>query len=135
MLNGRNMPHMATGMKIPTIESKALAIAVKRAMATRDMKTPKLAEESGVPYGTLRKILELNTVADYEQLSRISSALKTKLSDIVADAEGLTTDEEIINDFERESLVDRAVADPESFGVAALHDENKSRESQGGEGR
>jgi transcriptional regulator with XRE-family HTH domain len=36
---------------------------------------------------------------------------------------------------QREALIDRAVMDPESFGVAALHDENKSRESQGGEGR
>ncbi|MEE8667253.1 MAG: helix-turn-helix transcriptional regulator [Bifidobacterium mongoliense] len=36
---------------------------------------------------------------------------------------------------QRESLIDRAVVDPESFGVAALRDENKSRESQGGEGR
>jgi transcriptional regulator with XRE-family HTH domain len=36
---------------------------------------------------------------------------------------------------QREAFIDRAVMDPESFGVAALHDENKSRESQGGEGR
>ena len=29
---------MATGKKIPTIESKALSIAIKRAMATRELK-------------------------------------------------------------------------------------------------
>jgi hypothetical protein len=130
---------MATGMKIPTVESKALSIAIKRAMATREVKTPGLAEESNVPYGTLRKILELNTVADYEQLCRIASALRIKLSVIVADAEALATDPEVTADFEgesqRETLIDRAVMDPESFGVAALHDENKSRENQGGEGR
>lgn len=40
-----------------------------------------------------------------------------------------------IDDDQRTTLIDRAVADPESFGVAALHDENKSRESRGGEGR
>jgi transcriptional regulator with XRE-family HTH domain len=40
-----------------------------------------------------------------------------------------------IDDDQRTTLIDRAVVDPESFGVAALHDENKSRESQGGEGR
>lgn len=41
-------------------------------MVTRDMKTPTLAKESGVPYGTLRKMLELNSVADHEQLRRIA---------------------------------------------------------------
>ncbi|MGE8596947.1 hypothetical protein [uncultured Bifidobacterium sp.] len=57
---------MGKSSKVPTIESKALSIAIKRAMATRDMKVKPLAEASGVPYGTLRRILELNTVADYE---------------------------------------------------------------------
>lgn len=77
---------MATGKKIPTIESKALSIAIKRAMATRELKVKSLAEKSGVPYGTLRRILELNTVADYEQLQRISTALRTPLAQIIADA-------------------------------------------------
>lgn len=91
---------MARGTKIPTIESKALSIAIKRAMTTRDMRGPALADASGVPYGTLRKILELNTVADYEQLQRISTALRTPLAQIIADAEELGKDPEVISDFE-----------------------------------
>lgn len=41
----------------------------------------------------------------------------------------------IVEQVERESLIDRASADPDRYGVAALRDENKSRENQGGEGR
>ena len=91
---------MATGKKIPTIESKALSIAIKRAMATRELKVKSLAEKSGVPYGTLRRILELNTVADYEQLQRISTALRTPLAQIIADADELSKDPEVVSDFE-----------------------------------
>lgn len=91
---------MARGTKIPTIESKALSIAIKRAMTTRDMRGPALADALGVPYGTLRKILELNTVADYEQLQRISTALRTPLAQIIADADELSKDPEVISDFE-----------------------------------
>ena len=80
---------MPTGKKTATIESKALSIAIKRAMAVRDFKTRSLAIESGVPYGTLRRILELNTVADYEQLRKIAEALRMPLSSIIADAEHL----------------------------------------------
>lgn len=86
---------MAKGAKIQTVESKSLSIAVKRAMAARDIKTPALAKESGVPYGTLRRILELNTVADYEQLQKIATALRMPLSRIIADAERLAQDPEI----------------------------------------
>lgn len=96
---GSNVSHMATGSKKPTIESKALSIAIKRAMATRELKTPGLAEASTIPYGTLRKILELNTVADYEQLRKIAIALNTPLSEIVADAERLAVDPGIIEDY------------------------------------
>ena len=86
---------MAKGAKIPTVESKSLSLAVQRAMAARDIKTPALAKESGVPYGTLRRILELNTVADYEQLQKIATALRMPLSRIIADAERLAQDPEI----------------------------------------
>lgn len=41
----------------------------------------------------------------------------------------------VVDESQREALIDRVVMDPDSFGVAALHDENKSRENQGGEGR
>ncbi|WP_236023760.1 helix-turn-helix domain-containing protein [Bifidobacterium miconis] len=94
---------MATGKKKPTVESKALSIAIRRAMATREMKTPGLAEASAIPYGTMRKILELNTVADYEQLRRIAIALNIPLSEIVADAERLSTDPGIQEDYARTS--------------------------------
>lgn len=89
---------MATGKKIPTIESKALSIAIKRAMATREIKGPALAAKSGVPYSTLRKIFDLNTVA--EQLHRIADALKMPLSQIITDADELSKDPEVISDFE-----------------------------------
>lgn len=91
---------MAKGSKVPTIESKALSIAIKRAMATRELKVKALAETSGVPYGTLRRILELNTVADYEQLQKIAVALRMPLSQIIADSERLAKDPDIIGEFE-----------------------------------
>ena len=94
---------MPTGKKIPTIESKALSIAIKRAMAVRELKTPALAEESGVPYGTLRRILELNTVANYEQLRRIAEALRMPLSEIIEDAEKLAEDPDVIADYQEET--------------------------------
>lgn len=59
-----------------------------------------LAETSGVPYGTLRRILELNTVADYEQLQKIAVALRMPLSQIIADSERLAKDPDIIGEFE-----------------------------------
>ncbi|WP_236036949.1 hypothetical protein [Bifidobacterium simiiventris] len=105
VLFGCNMSHMATGKKKPTVESKALSIAIRRAMATREMKTPGLAEASSIPYGTMRKILELNTVADYEQLRRIAIALNIPLSEIVADAERLAGDPEIREDYDRSDPV------------------------------
>lgn len=91
---------MATGKKVPTVESKALSIAIKRAMATREIKGPALAEKSGVPYSTLRKIFDLNTVADYEQLQRIAAALRMPLTSIIEDADRLAEDPEIIGEFE-----------------------------------
>ena len=92
--------YMATGKKIPTIESKALSIAIKRAMTTRELKVKALAQISGVPYGTLRRILELNTVADYEQLQRISTALRTPLPQIIEDADQISKDPDVIAEFE-----------------------------------
>lgn len=97
------MTCMASAKKIPTIESKALSIAIKRAMVTRDMKVPALAKESGVPYGTLRKLLELNSVADYEQLRRIAEALRMPLSEIIEDAENLAEDPDVIADWREEN--------------------------------
>lgn len=75
-------------------------------MVTRDMKVPALAKESGVPYGTLRKLLELNSVADYEQLRRIAEALRMPLSEIVQDAENLAEDPDVIADYRHENGLD-----------------------------
>jgi transcriptional regulator with XRE-family HTH domain len=72
-------------------------------MAVREIKTPALAKESGVPYGTLRRILELNSVADYEQLRRIAEALRMPLSEIIEDAENLAEDPDVIADWREEN--------------------------------
>lgn len=95
---------MASTTKIPTIRSKSLTVAIRRGMALRDMRPRELAEESGVPYGTLRRILELNTVADYEQLSKIASALRLPLSGIITDAEELCEDADFVRDYQEETL-------------------------------
>lgn len=114
-----NMPYMAAGSRKTTVESKALSIAIKRAMAIRGLKTPGLAKASSIPYGTLRKILELNTVADYEQLRKIAIALGVPLSAIVADSEKLVKDPGIVEDYldsiqqepEPSATVDSSVSD------------------------
>lgn len=112
---------MPSGKRTPTIESKALSIAIKRAMAVRDIKTPALAKESGVPYGTLRRILELNSVADYEQLRKISDALRMQLSEIVSDAENLAEDPDVIADY-REETGDTAAGERDASGIPSDFD-------------
>ena len=112
---------MPTGKKTATIESKTLSIAIKRAMTVRNLKTRALAERSGVPYGTLRRILELNTVADYEQLRKIADALRTPLSAIIADAEQLTQDEGIIEDYKDTTTALADEAEPDWLAMAAKH--------------
>lgn len=89
-------------------------------MVTRDMKVPALAKESGVPYGTLRKLLELNSVADYEQLRRIAEALRMPLSEIIEDAENLAEDPDVIADWREENGLPAA---------GAATDEDASRAS------
>lgn len=97
---------MASKAKIPTISSKSLTVAIKRAMTLRDIKPRALAEESGVPFGTLRRILELNTIADYEQLSKIAAALRLPVSSIVSDAEELCEDADFVRDYQAEMTED-----------------------------
>ena len=143
------MCYMATGKKTPTIESKALTIAIKRAMATRSVKVPGLAKTSGIPYGTLRKILELNTVADYEQMAKIADALHMTLSKIIEDAEKLATDPDIIAEFNEEYGTDIPLPGPtekeiidsmlrqlkeDPYSLAALRDPNKEIEMRGDAG-
>ena len=143
------MCYMATGKKTPTIESKALTIAIKRAMATRSVKVPGLAKASGIPYGTLRKILELNTVADYEQMAKIADAPHMPLSKIIEDAEKLATDPDIIAEFNEEYGTDIPLPGPtekeiidsmlrqlkeDPYSLAALRDPNKEIEMRGDAG-
>ena len=90
-------------------------------MTVRNLKTRALAERSGVPYGTLRRILELNTVADYEQLRKIADALRTPLSAIIADAEQLTQDEGIIEDYKDTTTALADEAEPDWLAMAAKH--------------
>ena len=119
-------------------------------MAARDIKTPALAKESGVPYGTLRRILELNTVADYEQLQKIATALRMPLSRIIADAERLAQDPEIQAESDSpagerrpvagegstttaqvtDDLIERIAAHPEDYDMAANKDPNARFEAE-----
>lgn len=116
-------------------------------MAARAMKTPALAKASGVPYGTLRRILELNTVADYEQLQKIADALRMPLSQIILDAEKLAQDPEIIAESassqsehfdnrdgeEEQERIEATLAQlrDDPMTLAALHDPNKYIEAEG----
>ncbi|MCI1902031.1 MAG: hypothetical protein LKI93_04800 [Bifidobacteriaceae bacterium] len=86
---------MGTNSREVTKESKALVVAIKRAMAVKDMRTPGLAKKAEIPYSTLRKIMEGRSVADYEQLRKIAISLNTKASVISADAEQLIEKGEI----------------------------------------
>lgn len=114
---------MASTAKIPTISSKSLTVAIKRAMALRDMRPRELAKASGVPFGTLRRILELNTVADYEQLSKISDALKLPISQIVQDAEDLCKDKDFIADWREENNLGTAPDDAD-VALASADDDS-----------
>ena len=53
------------------------------------LETPALAEKSGVPLSTLRKILKLQSVADFEQMRKLADALGIKVSDLVSRAESI----------------------------------------------
>lgn len=88
-------------------------------MALRDMRPRELAKASGVPFGTLRRILELNTVADYEQLSKISDALKLPISQIVQDAEDLCKDKDFIADWREENNLNVDPADDANAALAS----------------
>ena len=97
-------------------------------MAVRDFKTRSLAIESGVPYGTLRRILELNTVADYEQLRKIAEALRMPLSSIIADAEHLTKDAGVIEDYQATDNRETS-SDHENIDIDAWADRIKAEDS------
>lgn len=133
-----NMPYMAAGSRKTTVESKALSIAIKRAMAIRGLKTPGLAKASSIPYGTLRKILELNTVADYEQLRKIAIALGVPLSAIVADSEKLVKDPGIVEDYldsiqqepKSSATVDSSVSDSSASNASSVPTSADSGSSQ-----
>lgn len=92
-------------------------------MTLRDIKPRELAAESGVPFGTLRRILELNTVADYEQLSKIAEALRLPLSNIIIDAESLCDDADFVSDYQAEKRSDDT---SRSNGIAKQDDERRT---------
>ena len=109
----------------------------------------RIGETSGIPYGTLRKILELNTVADYEQMAKIADALHMPLSKIIEDAEKLATDPDIIAEFNEEYGTDIPLPGPteqeiidsmlrqlkeDPYSLAALRDPNKEIEMRGDAG-
>lgn len=72
-------------------------------MAIRSVSVRALAKISGVPYGTLRKIMDLNTVADYEQITKIANALHIPAEEIIKDAEALSEDPDVIADWREEN--------------------------------
>lgn len=72
-------------------------------MAIRSISVRTLAKLSGVPYGTLRKIMDLNTVADYEQITKIANALHVPADAIVKDAEALSKDPDVVADWREEN--------------------------------
>lgn len=75
--------------------SRALVLAVQSYMGLRDIRANGLAEKSGVPLSTLRKILQHRSVMDFEQLQKISLALGVEPSTLVAKAEQILKDGEL----------------------------------------
>ena len=84
-----NVTHMGTNKREITPYSMALAKAIESYGAEAGIKNPALAEKSGVPLSTLRKILKLQSVADFEQMRKLADALGIKLSDLVSRAESI----------------------------------------------
>lgn len=91
-------------------------------MAIRSISVRTLAKLSGVPYGTLRKIMDLNTVADYEQITKIANALHVPADAIVKDAEALSKDPDVVADWREENglpTADAAIDEDAALASAA----------------
>lgn len=84
-----NVTHMGTNKREITPYSMALAKAIESYGAEAGIRNPALAEKSGVPLSTLRKILKLQSVADFEQMRKLADALGIKVSDLVSRAESI----------------------------------------------
>ena len=80
---------MGTNKREITPYSMALAKAIESYGAEAGIRNPALAEKSGVPLSTLRKILKLQSVADFEQMRKLADALGIKVSDLVSRAESI----------------------------------------------
>lgn len=102
-------------------------------------KVPGPAKLSGITYSTLRRILELNTVADYGQMSKIAEAPHTPLSKIAEDTENPAKDPKIIAEFDAgysnptdndADLVDDITANPNPCDLAANRDAHKDFETE-----
>lgn len=105
----------------------------------KNLKVPGLAKLSNIPYGTSRRILELNTVADYEQMSKIAEALHIPLSKNAEDAENLASDSEIVAEFNIEcnntsdndaEFVSTIIANSDLYDLSANRDKNKVFEAK-----
>lgn len=93
-------------------------------MAIRSISVRTLAKLSGVPYGTLRKIMDLNTVADYEQITKIANALHVPADAIVKDAEALSKDPDVVADWREENNLDTNPADAADAALASAVDDS-----------
>ena len=117
--------------------NEATAKALQAARAVSGMTYEEIAQRSGVSAPTVYRMFSAKRDIKLPQLYSIAQVMGVTIVDIMQDAERIRVRDERNKKSEkdREALIDRVVMDPESFGVAALHDENKSRENQGGEGR
>jgi transcriptional regulator with XRE-family HTH domain len=126
--------------QVPLQNSHALVTAMDMERAKTGMSVRKLSEISGIPYGTLRKIEEFKTVADMEQIKKLSTALHMPMSKLIRKSEQLIEEGDIpqINmDDEDEASKNRTLAKLKNskrsiteLGLAAKKNENKAYEAE-----
>lgn len=75
--------------------SEALKRAIESYEAEIGIKTPELSKRSGIPLSTLRKILTMKSVADFEQTQLIATALGIRASQLMARAEDIADRERL----------------------------------------
>jgi transcriptional regulator with XRE-family HTH domain len=116
---------------------KFVCAELKGAIVTRGFSQAEVALAINKQKANVSKWLNAKPVIAIDVAQSICEYIGVSLEDIVNRANDRLVEEmgPYEDESQREALIDRVVMDPESFGVAALHDENKSRESQGGEGR
>jgi ribosome-binding protein aMBF1 (putative translation factor) len=67
--------------------TSALAASIREAQGKANMSTAALARASGVPYSTLRKIRKGDQTIDWEEVSKLATAMRVRSSVIAARAE------------------------------------------------